>query len=113
MALDERGTRSVEELGDGEFIYRNRRGRTVGLELQTSPKQLAIGATKPKRTSWEDGEADVITYNSSLNACANAAQWTMAVELWASMLEQKIQPTLISCNSLMDACRRANLMSCS
>ena len=41
---------------------------------------------------------DVITYNAVLSACQKSAQWQRALHLFGEVHDQRIQPTIITCD---------------
>ncbi|CAJ1367613.1 unnamed protein product [Effrenium voratum] len=49
---------------------------------------------------------DVICFNSAISACAKAAAWTQAVDLFRH-LQSSLQPDVISYNAVISACERS------
>eukprot|EP00434_Breviolum_minutum_P019089 symbB.v1.2.016829.t1/scaffold1294.1/size126307/4 len=46
-------------------------------------------------------EADVVSYNTSMNACAKSAQWQTVLHLFEEMRESTILPDVLSYSALL------------
>ena len=71
------------------------------------------------KSRWEDAagcltslekqmRADAISYNAMISSCGSA-NWQLAVRSLARSREAHIQPTCVTCNAAIAACRRWDL----
>ncbi|CAE6959133.1 rluD [Symbiodinium sp. CCMP2456] len=52
--------------------------------------------------------ADIVTFNAALGACAKAQAWPFALELFGDMSASKLQPDAVSYNVVIGACERSS-----